>query len=383
MKNIIWIIILLPFLINSQEQEDTKEKLSKEEKKKIDESYLSIEEYKNSLFYPIHQSWLAIQDPSTASILGNGVVPLEERSVPMRDGEGRDQLYLLEAKLNLSYPLINGRKEYGSGMRKLNRFNFDYGVNFRMLYDTSSPVTPPSQKVGLSWIVNIWNNYNQFWFDEWGVSSDDIRYGLNNQKGLHFANLKFQAHHYSNGQSENSKYVDSITGETRNNYVNGDFSTNYFSVEGIYGIYSVRNKNLHQIGVKYRRDVGTDDGLFAYFKEQENSYGRHRLKFTYDHRSSPRPCVPYHIRFEGDYIADKDLSNFNPNLNREGEYRWSALAMFELTPKFHRAVGYFVSAYYGRDYLNIRYDDIVFVVRAGLTLNLENYRINKAKAVRD
>jgi hypothetical protein len=30
-------------------------------------------------------------------------------------------------------------------------------------------------------------------------------------------------------------------------------------------------------------------------------------------------------------------------------------------------------AYVGRDYLNIRYDDIIFTVRAGLTFSLDKY----------
>ncbi len=385
MKNIIYGICFLPFLVFAQQEQSSDSTVvnnKKKREKSQNESVLTIDEYEASIFYLVHQSWAANQDLSTASLLSNFVIPADNRRVEMRDGEGEDQWYLLEAKLNLSYPLISGRKEYGSVLRKLNRLNFDYGVNFRMLFDTSSPVTPPSQKVGISWNVNLYNNYSQCWLSGWSQDSSNPIYRYSKNKNLRFLNFKFQLHHYSNGQSGGVKYLEENSLEERNNYINGDFSTNYFSGQLTYGWYNTLQLNLNQISLKYRRDFGSATGEIAYFQEQVESYGYDRVSLKYDYRSTDNWWVPWHLRLETGLITD-DLSKFKSNLNDTKKYRLNALAMFELTPKLHRAVGYFISVYYGRDYLNIRYDDIVYVIRAGLTLNLDNYKVNKAQNVRN
>ena len=69
-----------------------------------------------------------------------------------------------------------------------------------------------------------------------------------------------------------------------------------------------------------------------------------------------------------------NLDKFRANIAGDSKkYRLGVKGMFELAPKSHRAVGYFVSAYYGRDYLNIRYDDIIFSIQWGLTLSLDKF----------
>ena len=117
--------------------------------------------------------------------------------------------------------------------------------------------------------------------------------------------------------------------------------------------------------------MGTEDSTFAYTQEQENSYGRHRLTFSYDYRTVRfNEAYEHHFRLESDYIFG-NLDRFSPNLvNDANKYRFNVKAMYEFAPKNHYSVGYFISAYYGRDYLNIRFDDIIFSVQAGITLNL-------------
>ena len=85
-----------------------------------------------------------------------------------------------------------------------------------------------------------------------------------------------------------------------------------------------------------------------------------------------------HLRTEIGFILG-DLDNFRSNLLNDGgnKYRLGARGLFELAPDNHRSVGYFVSVYYGRDYMNIRYDDIIFTTQLGVTLSLDKFFMNK------
>ncbi|MDT0690064.1 hypothetical protein RM549_09735 [Salegentibacter sp. F188] len=375
MKQLIFFCLLFPGLASAQIFK------SKVELDRIREAnYLDQEDYRNTIFYIIQQGWTANMPISTASAITNGVFPIQDRRVPMKDNEGESNDYLLEADLYLSYPLIYGRKEYGVASNKLARIAFDYGVNFRMLYDNSSPVTPPSQKPGLSYQMNLYNNYSKWFGSSWKKNSKDSIYRLKPGKNLTFVNFLFKVQHYSNGQSGDSIYIEPESGLERNNYRDGDFSTNYLYFQTTLGKYHVGYKNLHQLSVGYRWDWGSSDGTFAYSGGQDFKYGRNRLTLIYDYRSSPRQDIPWHFRADFNYIIG-DLGEFQANIDSDKKYRTGAKLFFALTPKYHRSVGYFVSTYYGRDYLNIRYDDIVFVFRIGLSLSLDGYKINKAKNV--
>lgn len=341
-------------------------------------------DYENTIFYLTQQSWKANQTPSTGSV--PYVKPIKERKVSLQPGEGANsEIYLLEADLNLMYPIFWGRTDSNGGsFSKLNMFTFDYGFNFRMTLDTSKPITPPSNKVGFSWIHNIYNNYTGSSFNSYGEDINGEQFKITN-KNYKFVNLLMQVHHYSNGQSGDSNIT--VGGITRNNYENGDFSTNYIYSQFTFGRYKIPSFSLLQFSMGYRYDFGTENGALAYSEDQYGAYGRHRLKFILDNWSAIKKFpitnspVSYHTRIDSQIILD-DLSNFEPNNNSNKLYRWNVRGMFEVSPKINRSIGFFIAAYYGRDYLNIRYDDIVFVSQLGITLSLDKYYANFLKDTR-
>ena len=341
----------------------------------------SMFNYENSIFYLTQQSWKANQRPSTGSV--PLVVPIEERKIPLQSGEGASSnLYLLEADLNLMYPLFWGRKDSNGGsFSKLNLFTFDYGFNFRMTLDDSKPLTPPSNRVGFSWTHNLYNNYSGWSKMAYGKSITDSEFQIGT-KNFYFWNTLIQLHHYSNGQSGDSNIT--VGNYNRNNYENGDFSTNYLYGQITYGRYLIPSFSLLQFSLGYRVDLGSENGSLAYSKDQNLAYGRHRLKFIVDNWSSikqfpfSKSSVSYHTRIETQVTVD-DLKNFEANNYTTNKYPWNIRAMLEVNPKVNRSIGFFIAGYYGRDYLNIRYDDIVFVTQLGLTLSLDKYYANFLK----
>ena len=45
----------------------------------------------------------------------------------------------------------------------------------------------------------------------------------------------------------------------------------------------------------------------------------------------------------------------------------------EYNPPTLKTLGFMIHLYQGRDYLNIRYDDPVFIIQGGLTISLRRY----------
>lgn len=294
----------------------------------------------------IRQFWSANRQPSYVSV--PYITPIKDRRIQTVQGEGKENLQLLEAFINLSFPLFFGKESN----KKL--LSLEYTANFRMTLDNSKPLTPGSNHIGLSLykIISYKNSENNI---------------------LNFFSTRIQLKHYSNGQDPGFYYVDPTNSSNfRNSYSSGDFSTNYLWFQLTKGTYRKSIGSLHQTTFGYRYDLGTDESTFAFTKEQENSYGRHRLSLNYDYRTKRfNKNYEHHFRFDSEYIIG-DLSKFNSNLlNDSKKYRLSIKGLYELAPKNHYSVGYFISAYYGRDYLNIRFDDIIFSIQAGITLSLD------------
>lgn len=340
----------------------------------------TIHPHEKTIYYALQRSWIANQEPSYLSIMPH-TAPIDKRRIPLIQSEGANSNFdLVEANINLQFPLFFGRRD-GKHLSKTNRITFDYNGTFRMTLDDSKPLTPSSHKIGFSWYLSMYNNQTG-WF---GNRKDDnnIYFSSLEGKNLNFINFLFKIHHYSDGQAPGFYYFPIENDSTffRNNYINGDFSTNYVYFELTKGIYKKLGQ-LYQFSFGYRHDLGTDTSTFAFSKEQENSYGRNRLFLKYDYHSRRKTIrlgkkrkLNYHshFRIEIEQILG-DMSNFQANLINDGKkYRTGIKTMFELAPANHRAVGYFISGYYGRDYLNIRYDDVIYSIQAGLTLNFDKY----------
>ncbi|WP_299122997.1 hypothetical protein [uncultured Winogradskyella sp.] len=320
----------------------------------------------------LQRSWVANQSPSYLSILPFSP-SIDERRIPLRQGEGTNSDFnLIEANLNLSFPLFFGKNDSWD-VNKRQMITFDYNGTFRMTLDDSKPIIPSSHKVGISWYFSLYNNYTG-----WIWKNNDSFEKINSKDtNIHFLNHLVRLHHYSNGQAPGFFFIpdENIPQVRRNSYLDGDFSTNYIYNEITYGRYNKEASSLHQFSLGYRRDLGTEESVLAFSEQQEKSYGKDRLLFKYDYRKAmPKSRLALHLRTELVYILG-NLDSFLSNINDDGgsKYRMGIKGLFELSPDNHRTVGYFVSIFYGRDYLNIRYDDIIYSTQFGITLSLDKF----------
>lgn len=347
--------------------------------------------HRSTIYHLVQRSWIANQEPSYASVLPF-VPSIKERRVPLRQGEGMNtEFSLLEANLNLSFPLFFGtyrnwinKDNETVGFHKRHRITFDYNGNFRMSLDDSKPIFPSNNRVGLSWYLNLFNSQTGW------IHKDRFRDRKIStmKKNLSFLNALMRFHHFSNGQAGDFFYSEEENNQDakRNNYRAGDFSTNYLYWEATYGWYDINEISLHQISLGYRSDFGTEEGTLAFSEEQIRTYGKKRLSLKYDHRTTKNSNnMQFHFRGEFGYILG-NLDWFVPNLvdnkgnTDTGKYRFNMRGLFELAPDNHRTIGYFFSIYYGRDYMNIRYDDIIFSTQLGVTLSLDKFFMPNLKS---
>jgi hypothetical protein len=311
-----------------------------------------------------------------------------ERVIPLRYGEGQKG-YLLEGGLDQSFTLLQGRSQMDH-FSQTSRVSFRYATTLRMTQDNSSNLLPGNQKVGLQVDKVIWDSYTR------NILADrrhkrfqyaDDNTWLQQPHDLHMIHAQVTAMHYSNGQPEGvyASAEDSVIG--RNNYLNGDFSTNFINLSLVYSYY---NEYLFSMAAGYQHD-GEWGGPFAFIDEQRERYGMRRITGFLQYRTRPlQNPIRKHItikdvyhqrsyqvqrlwehrfRLDFEYILGP-LGRFK----RDRDYRFSTHFFYELNPLRSRTAGLTFHLFYGRDYMNIRYDDIVVAAMAGVTFVLNKYR---------
>jgi hypothetical protein len=284
------------------------------------------------------------------------IKPVIKRRLALEDGEGKDG-YWLEGNLAYRFTIYRG-KYYNYKFFQRMRPTLDIDLLVRLTKDYSSPLLPSSNKIGLG-----------------------LDYLLSSLAGLKKdeATLVWttaQVHHYSNGQA-NPFFIDSPL--QRNNYRSGDFSTNYFRI-----MLNIANtsqqKNIVSGGVGYQRqfDLG---GPFASSKELDHYYGSDRALasfqwttrpmlqlFSYRNRATTandtiqiekRRQISFRTEFE--YIF-RGVSGFVGN--NKARPSWHNYLTY--MPSVTNEVGFMLHTYVGRDYLNIRFDDVVFIGELGV-----------------
>lgn len=227
----------------------------------------------------------------------------------------------------------------------------------RMTRDNSSPLLPTSNNVGLGadyFLSNIKNISSNHALSYW---------------------LKLQLHHYSNGQAASFYYMGT---SGRNNYKNGDFSTNYLRAV-VYGMKRLSDDHLFTASFGYQRELNIG-GPLTISTEMYNAYGFNRIlasiqwlkesryEMEYDKQlklTEQSSTGEYRFRSELTYITNKNLSQF-PSKKK---YRLGIHNYLTYRPWAISDVGLVFHHYFGRDYLNIRYDDIVNSYQLGVVLN--------------
>jgi hypothetical protein len=185
-----------------------------------------------------------------------------------------------------------------------------------------------------------------------------------------------QLHHYSNGQAD-SFFIESPV--QRNNYRSGDFSTNYYKALLNIGK-TDQQKSILSGAIGYQGEVDPG-GVLARSKQLQNYYGDSRLLFALQWTQKPKLVTGTYrnrataqgdsiklekrrqvgVRTQLEYILG-DVSNFSG----ENKQRWGWHAYLTYMPSLTNEVGFMVHTYVGRDYLNIRFDDVVFVGELGV-----------------
>lgn len=372
----------------------------------------------------IHSTWLAFEDISYISplpyITSNGKRKIELRNIE----KSKTDFQFLEGMLNLKYPILMGRSS-SKGFLRRTRLNIIYKPNFRMYINptASNSVTPTNQEIGLSLDLNLYEkNSGKYWkdckrYNEYFRSTksrDTVtcdsnikqpRKLLDSIGNSFFVNLYIQSAHYSNGQTNGSFYYEN--NKYRNDYSKGDFSTNY--IKGTISIgnyyYSIQNDpkiNTHlmwQLGLSYQHDGDWPGG---YTDSLIGSYGKERIQLKFDFRNGPmlsnnifqkrapthtikyhsergdklnvNRLIEHHFYVKTTLITDK-LYNFKPNLeNQSSQFRMNFEFVYEACYYRFRSINFFAKYYFGRDYLNIRFDDIVHIAMIGITATPFKYR---------
>jgi hypothetical protein len=279
-----------------------------------------------------------------------------ERRVPLQEGEGKNG-YLLEGNMAYRFVIHQG-KYYSYSLLQRTRLTFDAGLTVRLTNDYSEPLLPMSAKFGLGLDVLL-SRLDQLKKDKASIVWTTL-----------------QLHHYSNGQSD-SFFIENPV--RRNNYKGGDFSTNY--IRGMLNVaFNTEQKNIITASVGYQNEVDLG-GPLVLSKELNGYYGLRRLLIGVQWAQKPRLVsvnvrnratkaediitLPkrrqFLVRTELEYILD-DVSHFvgdNPQ-------RLGAHAYVTYMPSVTNEVGFMIHGFYGRDYLNIRFDDVVFVAEIGV-----------------
>jgi len=333
-----------------------------------------------------------------------------DRPIELEDGEGKSKFAILDANIDLVFPVWGGRPQARHRIQK-SLLSIHYNPGLRMYLDDSSPIVPTNQKIGFqayyifndntsnpNWCPYVSNENCDFPENRRGPNYFDNRaWSFNQDFRMHY--LIANAMHYSNGQAGFPQIYSNIV---RNNYKNGNFSTNYINVSYVFTRYnfinntafSANNHSVLSVSVGYQRD-GEVGGPLAYDVSQHLRYGYNRVIGFIQWRTGPisrgqpirwsvydddeecetkkvfcAPRVVSHLfRLEFETILG-NLSRYN----HDYKSRFNAHLFYEYSPYRWRTASFMAHLYFGRDYLNIRYDDIMFTAMVGLTLDLNKYR---------
>jgi len=284
------------------------------------------------------------------------VEPVAHRKVAFIDGEGKNG-YWLEGQFSYRFVIYQG-KYYSHRFFQRIRPTLDISLLSRLTRDDSAPLLPMNNKFG-------------FGLDYLLSGLDQLK---NENANLLWATL--QLHHYSNGQAD-SFFIDNPV--QRNNYIGGDFSTNYYRIL-LNFTNTGQQKHLITTSVGYERELPLW-GQLSRSTELKNYYGDRRVLAQFQLIKKPKlVTVDYKnratresdtvriekrrqlgFRTEVDYIIG-DLSKF------AGSNKWRTGWHSYLTymPSTTNEVGFVVHTYLGRDYLNVRFDDVVFIAELGI-----------------
>ncbi len=362
-----------------------------------------------SLFEAIQNIYLNNEKPSYISVCPK--FKSIDRRYPLEESAGVNG-FLFDAAVNQNFTLLRGR-DASSYFKRLSQLSFYFGYHLRMTKDSSKPLLPSNDLFGLEYRLTLWNNETNWIFkkinyskldtsksielEEWNNRETDIKL-----KVFYFSLL---ASHYSNGQPPGFYKTNT---NFQHDYLNGDFSTNFLRLMFYFNEFKYYHKrknskdenspttidprrHLITVGIGYQKDLSISNTL-SFSPEQEKSYGKNRLlgmlKFDlnnfyvwsfkykpkgpfFDGAYKIKEYLSLSIRFEPTLILGNlehyyDSPNYVNNTLKK-KYRFAMDSYIEITLLRLRTMGLIIHHFWGRDYLNIRYDDIISTTQIGLT----------------
>jgi hypothetical protein len=286
------------------------------------------------------------------------VFSLHKRNIQLLEGEGKKG-YWLEGNLTQRFVLARWNEHHRPVWQRM-RITFDAGISTRMTRDSSSPLLPNNNRFGFGYDLLL----------------HDVK-KLNDTRKPDFW-ITAQIHHYSNGQAGRF-FID--TNKVRNNYRSGDFSTNYIRVLLMRTKRNKRN-NLFSTGIGLQREINIG-GPLVLSDELTKYYGRNRLLFNYQWIRHPQTAKKAVVNKSGNDAYDvPSFKKWMIIYRSEMEYIVDNVSLYPYSNKYrfgwHNYFSYFFNAendlgltahtYLGRDYLNIRFDDPVFIVQFGIVI---------------
>lgn len=397
--------------------------------------------------YAIVQQAMKAKDPNFYF----NYISTHQLSTPIPDFRLPEELSgsLLEMRLAKRFTIFKGTDSRSYDFMLLSKFsvNFDFVYRVGKREDSDiddNPGLPLNTKFGVTLFEHAfvisgkrkdqkassgepssaWGKFRKekkkWYVDPPNFSTDSIGSKFFNQKTLKMLVARADLMHYSNGQ-DSGAFVYTPSLPVRNDYISGNFSTNYSHV--MLSFIQVTNKNqLLDLTVGLRNDFQLTKWL-TYESGQEERYGICRLTTVIHYRTGPVNLFGMKLRDRAfiqkkreikqtkdnievmqqqNIVTDtaqvrlqkleKSPSNYktlkalfdwsftfssehildNPELLPDNRSSFSFET--ELVPLYAETVGFTLAAYYGRDYLNIRYDLPVFIWRFGLTFQIGRYR---------
>lgn len=314
--------------------------------------------------------------------LGNWFNPLDNRVLPLTPEEGSEN-YTVEAFIPIKFALLQQRekniernsKRYSSFFT-YSRLFIDYGFHVRVPKgEVSSPILPPTNRWGIRFdkMFNVRADGEFLNNGAVHVKREElVPERVDSNKTYSYHNLSIYLHHYSNGQGAGSLVDPAVN---RNDYLSGDFSTNF--IRGSWGYHQYKPNNyLFGIYAGFQREIGNDDGFFSFRAAQENRYGKNRIMAgALFNKAINLGWLAEQINFRADieWILDNKSSLYEYPYDNKHPL---ALHLFvDLPLKKLRAMGIMFHYFRGRDYLNIRYDDPVSAFQIGLTMKIQRFTV--------
>lgn len=282
------------------------------------------------------------------SLLGemHSIPPLNDRignylhtsPMSLRGGSGTP---FFEAGFATGFKLINNTVKQGSIRYPLADLLLSTQIDIRMYNGISFPILPPNYEPILSYIRYFSSASRQF------------RY------------LRFDVAHLSNGQKGDFFQLNS----EEFNHEDGNFSTNYVRLSFSQVKTMAKYRWFQTYGLQL--NGGIPNTLFLTEEHLKNNYGQYRLLADLRLESSTFSIIgsSKKIRLigslENTYILG-DLSAY-PSACKA---RYSLKSRFTIVPANDMSIGFFFQYYVGRDYYNIRFDDVIDVSTLGFSYNL-------------